>query len=294
MPFACIHTHTIFCDGHDDIETNCRRAYEKGLVSLGFSAHAPIEKKTGIPNSWTLSEDRLEAYIEEVQAAKKRWEGLLPIYLGLEVDFIPGLIGPSDRDYRDLGLDYIIGAVHFVCPPKGAPFTVDNSAELVYQGIMEGYGGDPAGLAEDYFNSVEAMIRAGGFDLLAHADVLKKNRIALEEKGVFLYSENDEFYQKKTTQIASLMAEAGIPAELNTGGLNRGKTRDCYPSAAFLKRFQKVCVPMVINADAHKAEDLDGHYAEGREALLNAGYTETLLFEGRKNGKAVWKSVTLR
>jgi histidinol phosphatase-like PHP family hydrolase len=50
---------------------------------------------------------------------------------------------------------------------------------------------------------------------------------------------------------------------------------------------------MVINADAHRAEDLDGHYAEARQAMLAAGYTETALFQGRENGRPVWKSERL-
>ena len=100
MHFACIHTHTIFDDGADDIESCCRVAYEKGLVSLGFSAHAPVTKKTGFRTDWHLSDERLEEYIDCVRAAKKRWEGKLPVYLGFEVDFIDGLMGPADRDYR--------------------------------------------------------------------------------------------------------------------------------------------------------------------------------------------------
>jgi hypothetical protein len=52
-------------------------------------------------------------------------------------------------------------------------------------------------------------------------------------------------------------------------------------------------VPAIITADAHNAEDLDGRYGEAREALLAAGYTETVLFEGRKDNKALWKAVRL-
>jgi len=293
MPLACIHTHTTFCDGSDEVETFCRMAHSKGLVSVGFSAHAPITRKTGIPSSWNLSEDKLPLYIEEVKAAQKRWQGKLPVYLGLEVDFIPGLIGPADRDFREMDLDYIIAAVHYVIPPRGEPFTVDDLAENVERGIKESYGGDPAGIVKAYWNSQEALIRSGGFDVLAHPDLIKKNYIELKTRGIKLFSEDDDFYREKTANVAALMAEAKITTEVNTGGLNRGKTKDCYPSANFLKLFRKHGVQMVINADAHKAEDLDGHYAQAREAMLAAGYSETTLFAGRKNGRAVWNSVKL-
>ena len=288
MALACIHTHTTFCDGNDDIETFCRAAVRKGLDSLGFSAHAPIRAKTGLDSEWHLADEKLPEYIEEVLAAKKRWEGKIRVYLGLEVDFISGLMGPADRDYREMDLDFIIGASHYVVPPRGEPFTVDDSLESVSRNIKEAYGGDPAGMLEAFFDNEGAMIRAGGFDLLAHPDIVKKNN-----SGARFFSEDDEYYRNKTAGLAALMAGAGVPAEVNTGGLNRGKINDCYPSLAFLRQFRRHGVGMVINADAHTAEDLNGHYEEAMKTMTAAGYTDTLLFCGRQNGRAVWKDEKL-
>jgi len=293
MNFACIHTHTTFCDGYDDVETCCRAAYKKGLVSLGFSAHAPITKKFGIKTEWHLPDEKLDEYLDSVRLAQKRWQGKLPVYLGLEVDFIPGIMGPADMNYREMNLDFIIGSAHYVIPPAGEPFTVDSPEEIVERGIKEGYGGDPMGMVEAYFDSEAAMIRAGAFDLLGHPDVVKKNNAGPSFRGNRFFSEDEDFYRKKTGAIAVLMAGIGVPAEISTGGINNGKIKDCYPSLNFLKLFREHGVPMVINADAHKAEDLDGHYDEAHRTLLAAGYTETVIFEGRKNGKAVWKSVKL-
>jgi len=263
-------------------------AHEKGLSSLGFSAHAPVTKKTGMRTGWHLPDERLGEYIESVRSAQRRWEGKLPVYLGLEVDFIDRRMGPADRDYREMNLDFIIGSVHYVVPPKGESFTVDGPMEEVERGIKEGYGGDPAAMAVAYFDAEEAMIRSGGFDLLGHPDVVRKNNA-----GNKLFSEEDDFYRKRTAAIAALMAGTGVPAEINTGGINRGKIRDCYPSSGFLKLFLENGVPMVINSDAHRADDLNGHYEEARQSLLAAGYTETLLFAGRKNGSAVWRNEKL-
>jgi histidinol-phosphatase (PHP family) len=285
---ACIHTHTTFCDGKDDVETCCRVAYNKGLLSLGFSAHAPVTRKTGFLSEWHLRDEKLEQYLETVRAAQKRWMGKLPVFLGLEVDFVSGIMGPADSDYKKMDLDFIIGSVHYTVPPKGEPFTVDDSAENVARGIKEAYGGDPLGMVEAYWNAEEAMIRAGGFDLLGHPDVVKKNNSVLK-----LFSEDESFYHSKTRTVAALTAEAGIPAEVNTGGLNRGKIKDCYPSRGFLKLFRENGVPMVINSDAHRADDLDGHYEDARKAMLDAGYTETIIFEGRRDGKPVWKKIQL-
>ena len=288
MPLGCIHTHTIFCDGSDDIETCCRAAYAKGLACLGFSAHAPVTSKTGLTTSWHLPDEKLPEYIEGVLDAKVRWEGKLPVYLGLEVDFIEGVMGPSDPDYREMGLDFIIGAVHYVVPPNGRLFTVDDTHENVYKGTSMGFDGDPMGMVESYYHSVAAMIIAGGFDVLGHADLVKKNNV--DES---FFPEDDDQYLEQIICIAELMAQAGVPAEVNTGGLIRGSINECYPSLDLLTLFRGSNVPIVINADAHKAEDLDGYYDVARKTMLSAGYTDSLIFKGKQNGRATWEAEKL-
>ncbi|MCL2093929.1 MAG: histidinol-phosphatase [Treponema sp.] len=288
MSLACIHVHTSFCDGQDDVETCCRSAYQKGLASLGFSAHAPVEKKTGIKSSWNLLEKDLEPYLQEVRKAQKRWKDKLIIFLGLEVDYISGLMGPADRDYHEMGLDYIIAGVHYLVPPRGPPFTVDNSREKVEQGLKEGYGGDALAMTGAYYAALGDLINSGGFDLLVHPDLVKKNN-----GGNYFFSEEDEGYIRQRSAIPPLLAQEGIPAEVNTGGMIRQKIHDCYPSAPFLRQFRECSVPMVINSDAHKAEDLDGYYNEAIRAMTEAGYTETLIFGGREEGRPLWRPITL-
>ena len=295
--FSCLHTHTSFCDGKGEVEDFCQSAWKMGLHSLGFSAHAPITKKTGLPDPcWAEKEQRLDKYMETVSSAKRRWEGRLKIFLGLEVDFLPGLMGPADNDYRELGLDYIIGSVHFVMPPKGAPFAVDHRPEKLEQGIREGYGGDPLPMVEDYYNSVEAMIRGGGFDILGHPDLVKKNNDKLK-----LFREDSDFYKKRCKAVAGLAAQNKITIEVNTGSIIRGYFNSPYPSQVMLKLFRENNVPAVINADAHRPEHLGGYYEEGVKALLAAGYDEMFLFEGRnppenragKPGSPVWQKVSI-
>jgi histidinol-phosphatase (PHP family) len=288
--FSCLHTHTFFCDGKDDVETYCRRAWEKGYHSLGFSAHGPVTRKTGLTNDWNLPEDRLEAYLDAVREARRRWEGKLRVYLGLEVDYIGGLMGPADRDYRDLALDYLIGSVHYIIPPHAAPFTVDGSREELDRGLKEGFGGNGEALARCYWDQVAAMIRAGGFDILGHADLIKKNNRPSGTAGAFFDPAGPD-YLRRIGEIAALAGEAarsGMVVEVNTGGLNRGKVNETYPSPAMLRLFRAERIPAIITADAHRARDLDGHYGDALEVMRRAGYTETVLFEGREGGRPRW------
>ncbi|MDR0630238.1 MAG: histidinol-phosphatase [Treponema sp.] len=291
MYYSCLHTHSTFCDGQDSIENLCRRAYEKGLVSIGFSSHAPIYRKTGFRTDWHIQEDRLEAYLDTVRRVRRQWEGKIRVFLGLEIDYIPDLMGPGDLDYHDLGLDYRIGSVHYVIPPQGAPFAVDDSPEVVEKGIREGFAHDPEALMEAYWDTMEGMIHAGGFDILGHTDLIKKNNSPDQRKKWF--SLESPAYQRRMQGIADTIGASSLVVEVNTGGLNRYKLPDTYPSCALLQRLQVKQVPVIITADAHRAEDLDGHYEEARQTLLQAGYTHAVLFEGKKNGVPQWKEAPL-
>ncbi|MDR2069873.1 MAG: histidinol-phosphatase [Treponema sp.] len=277
MRFSSLHVHTVFCDGEDEIETYCRAAWEGGFASLGFSAHAPVQAKTGIVSDWHVREDRLADYLDGVRQAALRWAGKLPVYLGLEVDYIPDRMGPADPDYRDMGLDYIIGSVHYVFPPAGGePFTVDGPADEFDRDVCSHFGGDGEALMETYWETVEKMIRAGGFDILGHLDLIKKNN--REEKW---FSRTSEAYRRTERSLAALMARSGIVAEVNTGGINRGRTTETYPSREILTLLREGHVPAVITADAHRAPDLSGHYGTACRTLLEAGYTHAVLFEGK-------------
>jgi histidinol-phosphatase (PHP family) len=281
--FSSMHTHTIFCDGQDDVETMCRAAYEKDLCAVGFSAHAPIFKKTGIHSDWHLKEEKVDEYVSEVLAAKKRWQGKLEVFLGYEVDYIKGMRSPLDSDIRAINPDFLIGSVHYILPANGTPpFTVDGPLEEFESGLKEGFNGDACALMNCYYDMVLQMTEEGGFDILAHADLIKKN---CQDKN--LWDEKEEFIRQK--EIAAALSRAGLVAEINTGGINRGKIRDVYPSLPFLRFLHEYNVPVIITADAHCARDISGNYDIALQTLKYAGFSEHMIFIIKKNDKTMWK-----
>jgi histidinol-phosphatase (PHP family) len=186
-------------------------------------------------------------------------------------------MGPADPDYRDMGLDYIIGSVHYVFPPNGGePFAVDGPASEFERDIHSHFGGDGEALMETYWETLEKMTLAGGFDILGHLDLIKKNNP--REKW---FSPAGERYRLKARSAAACIARSGIVVEVNTGGINRGKTTDTYPSREILTLLREGRVPATITADAHRAADLGGHYDDARQTLLKAGYTHAVLFAGK-------------
>jgi histidinol-phosphatase (PHP family) len=285
VTYSCLHTHTDFCDGKDDVETMCRAAFEKGLVSIGFSAHAPAEHAVG-KTDWHLPQARLAEYLDAVRSAKQRWAGKIAVYLGLEVDYIRGRMGPADRVYRNLGLDYIIGSVHYIFPPGGGePFTVDGPKDEFNRDFRLGFDGDGEALAAVYWETAAEMIRSGSFDILGHLDLVKKNN-----PGGRWFSAAAPCNPEKAAALVPLIAGSGCIAEVNTGGMNRGFFSEPYPSPPLLSLLREAAVPVIITADAHCAAHLGGHYRETEEILLRAGYRRVSVFKGRKSGKPFWEN----
>jgi histidinol-phosphatase (PHP family) len=299
MEFSSLHTHTVFCDGRDDVETMCRAAFEKGLAAIGFSAHAPIGI-TGLETSWHLRDERLGEYIDEVNAARRRWEGRLTVYLGLEVDYIKGLRSPLDKDIQGLNMDYLIGSVHYLVPPRGQPFTVDGPAAELEKGMADGFGGLSAAAGEAvmnaYWDAVAEMIALGGFDIVGHLDLVKKNN-NFNGKQNYWFNEGGSPYSgdylRRAEEIVRAISSRGLVVEVNTGGINRGYFAETYPSPAILGLLLRHNVPVMISADAHNAGDLDGHYETARRALFDAGYRSHVLFEGRVGGEPMWREHAL-
>jgi len=276
MRYSCLHTHTTFCDGACSVAAMCAYAADHGFVSLGFSSHAPLPASFGPPTAWHLAADRLDDYAAEVRDARRHWRGKLAVYLGLEVDFIPGVCGPADGRFDHLGLDYVIGSVHYLVPGGScAPFTVDGSREELALGVAQGYGGDGEAAAEAYWQNMSAMIRAGGFSILAHMDVLKKNNADHR-----FFDPAGGRYQKASAAAIAALAGSDVTVEINTGGLNRGSVAEAYPSERLLVQLRGNAIPITINADAHHCEHLGGYYEEARQVALRAGYRTTRLWNG--------------
>jgi histidinol-phosphatase (PHP family) len=276
----------------------CEAAFSRGFESIGFSSHAPIVKKTGIKTEWHMKDERLNEYIDEVLKARKKWKGKLEIFLGLEVDYIRGLCGPMDADIQALPLDYIIGAVHFCCMPKSHEFfSVDGSPEELEKGL-EQFDNDEDALCEEYYDTYCSMINAGGSDILAHLDIIKKNNNRL-----LFFSPKDSWYTKLLIRTADIIAAVRasnkntggsmLVVEVNTGAMNNGYCSEPYPSLDVLKFLVERNIPLVINADAHTPDHLGGNYEAAVTVMKEAGYTAALLFEGCREGKAVWREEPL-
>ena len=293
---SCLHTHTTFCDGKADIENMCEAAFVKGFTSIGFSSHAPISKKTGITADWIMQDHLLDKYIDAVLAARKRWEGKLAVFLGLEVDYIHGYCGPADPDIQALPLDYVLGAVHYVISPKsGEPYNADEFPET-FCNVLEEFNQDGRALCEAYYAAYNNMINEGGYDILAHLDLIRKNN---DLYNFFMPDEN--WYKEILVKTADMIAlhknrEHGrrkTIVEVNTGNVIRGYNSEAYPCLELLKLLNERNIPLTINADAHSEDQIGGCYDDSVKQIMQSGYSAVSFLERKQDGKAVWREEVL-
>ena len=76
-------------------------------------------------------------------------------------------------------------------------------------------------------------------------------------------------------------------AEINTGGLARGKTDSTYPSAAILKHMRESGLRLTIGDDAHAPAHLGAYQGAAIEAARQAGYKSLWYLDAHR----VWKEI---
>jgi len=141
------HTHSRYCDGEGEIREYIDAALAAGLDSYGVSCHAPLPVRTRDP--WMMHLDDLPAYCAEVRALREEYRGRLPIFLALELDYVPGLQGFCREQIFPHRFDYFVGSVHFVgTDGQGMPWEIDDSAERFAAGLAGGWKGDGGGAVE--------------------------------------------------------------------------------------------------------------------------------------------------
>jgi histidinol-phosphatase (PHP family) len=259
------HTHSEFCDGLAPAAAMAEAAASKGYSVLGFSSHCPLP----FVNEGNMEPSRLGDYVAEVRRLGKEWEGRgLEVLLGLEIDWVPGLCSPRDAIFRGAGLDYSIGAVHFVDLPGLGRFAVDLGRED-FEACIAGSGDGDTGrrLYENYYEMLGQLIEEGGFDILAHFDLVKKNNADSR-----WFDEGSASYLDAALGAARSLAGKDIVVEINVGGMSRGKVKSPYPSLPILRELRSVGARITFSADAHRPEHLDANLGAARELALAAGY----------------------
>lgn len=275
-----LHTHSVFSDGKSTPEEIVIEAIKQGLKVIGLSDHSPVP----FENSFAIKNNEVQNYIGTIKSLKEKYKSQIDIYCSMEMDFIPGIVNNFRQTKQSLGLDYMIGSVHLVGNDINRLWFIDGSKYETYdEGLFNYFDGDIRRGVRSFFHQYNEMIVTEEFDIVGHLDKIK-----MHNRDRYFHEE-DKWYRDYLMETLTLIKEKSLIVEVNTRGIYKKRSTDFYPSTWLLPVMRKMNIPVLISSDSHKTEEITLCFKEAEEALINAGYKETVCFE---NG--VFKEIALR
>lgn len=266
MSIANFHTHSEFCDGKGELELYVNEAIGHGFQAIGFTSHAPLP----FYKSYVMPQERLVAYCTSVQELKTKYRNRIQIYLGLEIDYIPGVMGPRSAHFKALNLDYTIGSIHLVKngKPDGYTYTDEDGAEFD-QLLQEVYSGDSTIFVKHYYSLIREMVREQQPEIIGHLDLIRK-----VNRNKMYFDESQAWYKEEVLKTLRVIADSNAVLEVNTGGIARGYVKSPHPSPWVFRECNKLGIPIMLNSDAHNPNHLTTYFKEATALLKEAGYRE--------------------
>ena len=157
---ADYHTHTTYCDGKSTPREMIESACRMGFTDLGFSGHADF---SFAEPGFGMSEEKLNAYLNEIRKFREEYADRIRIYAGIELD----CLGPVQK------AEYAIGSTHCVCK-NGVYVSVDDTEEKLVDAIRTLWNGDWYAFVRDYFELEATIIDRMDCDWIGHFDLLTK------------------------------------------------------------------------------------------------------------------------
>ena len=199
----------------------------------------------------------LKDYFKFMQMLKEKG---YPVKIGIEIcnfknqEKVKAII----KDYE---FDYVIGSVHFL-NGWGYDFAdikqVWNDFSL--QDIYKWY-------AEEITN----LAQSGLYDVLGHPFNIR------------LFKNIPEFDVKPILeQVATVLKEANMVIDINTGTLYRYPIEEISPYPDFLQVAKKYDLPIITSSDAHKPEDCGRYIDEAIDYAKTFGYDSSIIFTNRQ------------
>jgi len=259
------HTHSKYCDGKGELSDYVARAQSLNMMSLGFSSHAPLP----FERPWSMLRERLPDYLEAINTLKASTRAV-QLYAGLEVDFVPGSIKPTDFSGM---LDYTVGSVHFVdALPDGTPWEIDGTHTLFQEGFEKIFHSDIRATLLRYLELTRQMVTTACPTIVGHLDKIK-----IQNTDNRLFREDEAWYREAMNDVLDCIAQEGAILEVNTRGLYQKKSSTPYPSPWVLERVLQKNIPITLSSDAHHPDDITNQFTETAALLAGIGFKSLMV-----------------
>jgi histidinol-phosphatase (PHP family) len=213
----------------------------------------------------------VKKYISEIDYLKEKYKGTIEVFIGMELDYIPGI--GFDETSKELieKLDYYIGSVHYLGKfNNGVMWTVDYDLKELLQGIDESFHGDKRLAVESYYKVISQMAKEYEPPIIGHLDLFKKNN-----KNNEIFDESEQWYVDAVDECLDVIKDTSSIIEINTGGISRGYTTEQYPSNFILKMIKEKNIPILINSDAHATDGIICKFEEMYGLIMDIGFEKT-------------------
>jgi histidinol-phosphatase (PHP family) len=266
--------HTHFCDGGEAPEKYVLTAIEKGLKSVGFSAHAPAP----FDCNWALPANRLNRYIGEIEKLKAQYQTSIQIYLGLELDYFPDMVPYTNKLLNSWAFDYFIGSVHFIdFYPGGQRWTIDGPNEEFRKGFREIFSNDSEEVTRRFFAYNRKMIQDLKPPVIGHIDKLK-----MQYRPDCFIPENHPLFKEELVKTLDVAQKAGSIVEINTRALYKNRGQTFYPGQDMFKLMQEMNIKVMVNSDAHLPPEIVSEFGSAFNELRKVGYkSHWILIDGQ-------------
>lgn len=251
-----VHSHRSY-GGNAAIAQLCDKAVTLGLNEIGFAEYLSFDMDT--PAGEALDYD---AYMAEIEAARRRWGSQLAIRAGVEIDFqvcfedrIARYLDQHDFDFT-IGSVYAINRVEVMSPE----YNSHRNARLAYS---------------DYFKAVCDSVLSGCFDVLGHLEYA--NRRGIGAWGPY----HPAAHINQLADIFDHMIEENMALEINTSGLKHSVAQT-YPCSNTLELFAERGGKLIsIGSNANAPEYLANGYGSAVQAAIDHGVTHLCTYERR-------------
>ena len=248
------HTHNQLCNhAVGDSEAYVLKAIEIGLEEIGLSDHVPnplsIISAKDFKRNWSFRNMSLDVfenvYLPELDEVIEKYGDKIKIYRGIESEY-----NIKHHDYFKYireKLDYMVLGLHYF-------FDGDK--------CINSYGEVDYNTIKFYAKTAVEALESGLFKIFGHPDVFMFSYKNINGERKF-----DDAAREASRIIIESAIKNNVYLELNCNGLyntyKRGNKEWLYPYKDFwmiVKEYKDAKI--IISADAHSPEDLDGSYVE--------------------------------
>ncbi len=255
------HIHTILCNhAKSSMEAYIKKAVSMGFQEICFLDHLTL---TEPGHKLSMTPEEVPLYFNAVQTLKWRYNGVINIKAGLEIDFNPFYVDLFQEISESYAFDVIGSSLHFpggidVVSRKSGWSRGERDSDYIY-GI--------------YLESLDKMLDYSYFDILCHLDLLKK-----------FGGNPSRSFENEFDCIIEKTGRKKLAVEINTSGYIY-PAKEAFPSFDIIKKCFKAGVEITIGSDAHDPESIGQHY----DAVL------PLILQGRlQTNICIYKEKTLR